>query len=195
MKSYTPYCYLLGWSKLNKYYYGVRHAKKFYCIYDTGCHPDDLLTSYPTSSKEVKYYRETYGEPDVVSIRKTFIDRDSAIRWEAKVLKRLDVIHSKVWLNESNNRSMAKCGKDDCKGKENGRYQAFIVHAEYDGKVTDYVFDGDTPNADAMTLGLIATKIKELKDGGEWVITAKGTRSRSRHPWLEGTKVTITLIK
>ena len=59
-----PYTYLIGWSKLNKYYYGVRYAKN--------CHPSDLWTKYFTSSKYVKQFREENGEPDIIEIRKTF---------------------------------------------------------------------------------------------------------------------------
>ena len=198
MKCYTPYCYLIGWSKLNKYYYGVRHAKEFYCIYDSGCHPDDLLTSYPTSSKKVKFYREQYGEPDVVKIRKTFNNANSAILWESKVLRRMDAMHKDKWLNDSNNKSMnmdSEARSTMVTGKGNPRYQAFIIHAEYDGEVTDYVCDGESPVAQAREIGLTAAKQSLLKKGGEWIVHEKGTRSRSRHPWLEGTKVTITLIK
>ena len=34
----TPYTYLIGWSNLNKFYYGVRYGK--------GCHPSDLWVKY-----------------------------------------------------------------------------------------------------------------------------------------------------
>lgn len=93
MNIYSPYTYHLSWSFCNKHYYGVRHAK--------GCHPGDLWVSYFSSSKEVKKYRELYGDPDIIEIRKVF-DRVSQARlWEQKVLRRLNVVYSEHWLNKS----------------------------------------------------------------------------------------------
>ena len=98
MTTYTPYTYLIGWSKLNKWYYGVRFAK--------GCRPDDLWTSYYTSSKYVKMFREENGEPDVILIRRTFSDRIQALDWEHKVLRRMNVSTKDTWLNKTDNRSV-----------------------------------------------------------------------------------------
>ena len=89
--NYKPYTYLIGWSSLNKFYYGVRYAKN--------CHPSDLWKEYFTSSKIVKKYRTLYGEPDIIEIRKTFSDMNSAIIWEQKVLKRVKVLILEKWLN------------------------------------------------------------------------------------------------
>lgn len=103
--TYTPYTYLIGWTELNKWYYGVRYCEKYSrtCIYKTGCHPDDLWKTYFTSSKVVKQYREEYGEPDVIEIRKTFTSKEKAIKWEERVLQSLDVIHKEHWINNNNN--------------------------------------------------------------------------------------------
>jgi hypothetical protein len=87
------YTYVVGWTKLNKFYYGVRFAKN--------CHPDDLWKKYFTSSKLVKYYRGTCGEPDILQIRKTFDSVENAILWEQKVLRRLKVLQSDKWLNQN----------------------------------------------------------------------------------------------
>ena len=91
---YIPYCYLIGWSKLNKYYYGVRTAKN--------CNPSDLFVSYFTSSKQVKRMIRDNGNPDIIQIRKTFLDKDSATKWESKVLKRLNVKNRTDFLNLCN---------------------------------------------------------------------------------------------
>jgi hypothetical protein len=101
MSIYTPYTYLIGWSTENKWYYGVRYAKKHLCLYDTGCHPDEFWVTYFTSSETVKDFLKEFGEPDVIQIRKTFLNEDSAVKWERKVLSRMDVIHSNKWLNKS----------------------------------------------------------------------------------------------
>ena len=89
------YTYLIGWTKYNKWYYGVRYAK--------GCKPLELWNTYFTSSSYVKSFREKFGEPDVIQIRKIFNSKDKAILWENKVLNKMDVIHKDMWLNKTNN--------------------------------------------------------------------------------------------
>ncbi len=59
-----PYTYLIGWSKLNKWYYGCRCAQH--------CHPNDLWIKYFTSSLYVRQFRKLHGEPDVIKVRKIF---------------------------------------------------------------------------------------------------------------------------
>lgn len=94
MTTYQPYTYLIGWSQLDKWYYGVRYAKR--------CSPSDFWVSYFTSSKIVSKYRKLHGEPDVLSIRKTFSDAQTAKVWEHQVLRRLECAKSSKWLNQSN---------------------------------------------------------------------------------------------
>jgi len=89
-----PYTYVIGWTHLNKYYYGVRYARK--------CNPADLWITYFTSSKYVQQLRKKEGEPDIKEIRKTFDDSQSARLWEYKVLKRLNCVKDPKWLNQSN---------------------------------------------------------------------------------------------
>ena len=91
MNIYIPFTYLIGWTEQNKYYYGVRFAQK--------CAPSDLWTKYFTSSKAVKSFRDQYGEPDVIQVRKCFYDKDAAIEWEAKTLKRIS--NRSVFLNKT----------------------------------------------------------------------------------------------
>lgn len=122
----APYTYLIGWSKLNKWYYGVRFSKN--------CNPGEIWNTYFTSSKYVKKFREEQGEPDVVEVRKTFENEHQARLWEHKVLKRLNAPKNDKWLNKTDNKSIyndeesykkiaaAKTGKKrskphPCKGK------------------------------------------------------------------------------
>jgi hypothetical protein len=91
---YTPYTYLIGWSKHNKFYYGRRTAK--------GCHPSEFWLKYFTSSKEVKNFRKKYGEPDIKQIRKKFNNKEDCCLWEEKVLSKMDVAHNEIWLNKKN---------------------------------------------------------------------------------------------
>ncbi|CAB4122660.1 hypothetical protein UFOVP29_49 [uncultured Caudovirales phage] len=94
-----PYTYLIGWSKYNKWYYGVRYAN--------GCNPTDLWVTYKTSSKYVKRFLLLYGDPDIIIIRKTFSNKDKARLWENRVLTRMKVTESDKWLNETNNLSIS----------------------------------------------------------------------------------------
>lgn len=88
-----PYTYLIGWSKLDRWYYGVRFAD--------GCRPEELWVKYRTSSKYVKQFARDYGPPDVIEVRKTFSDKKSAYLHEQTVLTRLRVITNPRWLNRS----------------------------------------------------------------------------------------------
>ena len=85
----TPYCYLIGWSSLNVFYYGKRTAKD--------CHPSEFWVTYFTSSKVVKHYVDMYGSPDIMQIRKIFTDVKSCSEWEIKVIRR--IIKTKKFLN------------------------------------------------------------------------------------------------
>ena len=94
---YTPFTYLIGWSHLDRWYYGVRYAR--------GCSPEDLWTKYFTSSGVVKEYREKFGEPDIIEVRQIFNDSLQAREWEIKVLRRIGVIKNEIWLNKSDRAS------------------------------------------------------------------------------------------
>lgn len=91
MTIYKPYTYLIGWTKIGQYYYGVRYAK--------GCHPDDFWKEYFTSSQYVSDLRKSFGEPDVIQIRKTFDTAEKAIEWENKVIRRLALHKQENFLN------------------------------------------------------------------------------------------------
>ena len=109
MKTSIPYTYLIGWKKLDKWYYGVRYRK--------GCHPSDLWQTYFTSSPIVKKFREEHGDPDVIQIRKTFRNPIQARLWEDQVHHRMDVVKSPRWLNKNygNTKFITDghfCGKD-----------------------------------------------------------------------------------
>lgn len=86
-----PYTYLVGWPEHNIWYYGVRYSQD--------CSPSDLWVTYFTSSPKVKNFAETHGDPPVKQIRKLFDQAMSARLWESKVLRRLKVTDSDIWLN------------------------------------------------------------------------------------------------
>ena len=93
MSIYQPYTYHIVWTALDKHYYGVRYKKN--------CNPSDFWVSYFTSSKCVKKFRNIYGEPDVIEIRKIFETGEEALNWEQRVLKKLKIMTNEKWLNAS----------------------------------------------------------------------------------------------
>jgi len=118
--TYIPYTYLIGWSKIKKYYYGVRYANN--------CNPTDLWIKYFTSSSYVSEIRKLYGEPDIIQVRKTFATKEEAINWEVKVLKRMKVVLRKDFLNENdvaappiNNRIMSSTTKEKISYSNKGK--------------------------------------------------------------------------
>lgn len=93
-----PYTYLIRWTKLNISYYGVRYAQD--------CDPSDLWNPYKTSSKHVAKFIADHGEPDVVQVRKTFIEVPIAQNWEHRVLKRMKAVSNNNWLNQTARKAM-----------------------------------------------------------------------------------------
>jgi hypothetical protein len=76
------------------WYYGVR--------YKEGCTDNDLWKTYFTSSKLVKQMRKIIGDPDIIQIRKRFSNSCDAIKWESRVLRRLDASRRDDFLNLQN---------------------------------------------------------------------------------------------
>lgn len=94
-KEYIPYTYLIGWSKIDQWYYGVQFANSKNRV----ANPSNLWTTYFTSSKTVRQYREMYGEPDIIQIRRTFITADAAFNWEQRVIHKVISKNPKRWIN------------------------------------------------------------------------------------------------
>lgn len=98
----TPYTYFIAWTDkttnlIVACYYGVRYSKN--------CHPDDLWITYFTSSEYVQDYRELHGKPDIIQVRKIFVNNNNvsnALAWEEKVLRRMKSVNSPVFLNRGN---------------------------------------------------------------------------------------------
>jgi hypothetical protein len=103
--NHTPYTYFLRWSSTGAWYYGVRFAK--------ACHPNDLWTSYFTSSKRVRQYVQEHGNPDIILIRRVFDSVKKARTWEHVVLKRLNAVKRSDSLNQTDNFAICPyaCGR------------------------------------------------------------------------------------
>jgi hypothetical protein len=95
------YSYLLGWSKINKFYYGIRYSKYSKL--------DDLHTKkYRTSSKYVKELYDAKIFPDIIQIRKIAKTREQIFNWETKVLRRMKVLTDDRFLNRWENNMVPK---------------------------------------------------------------------------------------
>ena len=99
-----PYCYLIGWPELNRYYFGVK--------FGIGANPDKFWKSYFTSSVLVKKYRKMHGEPKIIEIRKVFYPekygsinaaQEQSVKYENSVLRRMKMVIDDRFLNCSNN--------------------------------------------------------------------------------------------
>ncbi len=88
----TPYTYLIGWSKLNKWYYGRRTGKN--------CHPREFWTNYHTSSVEVNKFIRENGNPDIIQIRQIFTNIQFCKKTESRVLRHFKVSKNDSWLNK-----------------------------------------------------------------------------------------------
>lgn len=90
-----PYTYYLYHTLTGMKYYGARFAKN--------CKPEDLWTTYFSSSRRVKNLLQKYGKDTfVVEVRKIFDSANECIRWETEVLQRLNVAKRTDWLNQHN---------------------------------------------------------------------------------------------
>jgi hypothetical protein len=93
--TYTPFTYCLTFLLTGQRYYGVRYAKD--------CHPDQLWTTYFTSSKIISDLIKEYGKDAFTfEVRKTFITAEEACYSETKFLTRIDAAKSPNWLNGHN---------------------------------------------------------------------------------------------
>lgn len=96
----TPYCYLVGWTDQNLWYYGRRTAK--------GCHPNEFWKKYFTSSSKshtfpnVSNCRLEYGEPDHIEIRHIFYSVYECSEWESRLLHKINAASNKSFLNRTN---------------------------------------------------------------------------------------------
>lgn len=88
-----PYTYLIKHIPTDQVYYGVRFANKV--------EPDeDLWKHYFTSSLQVQKLIEDTGlDSFEFEIRKTFDNKEQAVKWETCVLRRCKVLHNDRWLN------------------------------------------------------------------------------------------------
>ncbi len=93
---FVPYTYIIGWTSLNKWYYGSSYGT------EKKAHPSQLWSTYFTSSRYVKAFREEYGEPDFIQVTNTFASSEETKEFERYVLKFIDAKRNPKFLNRSN---------------------------------------------------------------------------------------------
>ena len=90
----TPYTYLVKHIPSGRVYYGLRYAKN--------CNPEDLWKTYFTSSKDIKKLIDSDGKNAFVTeIRQIFEQATSAIEWEKRVLRRMNVTKRDDFINRN----------------------------------------------------------------------------------------------
>lgn len=93
--AYAPFVYLLKFLPTGELYYGSRTAKN--------CQTSDLWTTYFTSSRIVEKLIEEHGKDSFeFEVRKTFKTKLEAIRYEHRLLKRVNARKNPKFLNKSN---------------------------------------------------------------------------------------------
>lgn len=93
---YKPYTYYLFHKPTGKKYYGVQYRSSGICA-----NPDNLWKTYFSSSKEVNNLIELYGKDSFLfEVRKVFETREEAFLWEQKVIRRINAVEKKDWLNK-----------------------------------------------------------------------------------------------
>jgi Putative endonuclease segE, GIY-YIG domain/NUMOD3 motif len=105
MSTTIPFSYYLFHRPTQTHYYGIKYQK--------GCRPEDLWTTYFTSSSKVKSLINEYGLDSFdVKIRRTFTTGKEALLWEHKVLTRLDAANRPDWLNRHNGGNKFRAPKE-----------------------------------------------------------------------------------
>ncbi len=181
------YTYLVGWSRLDVWYYGVRTAK--------ASSPADLWVTYFTSSHRVKAFRAAHGEPDVVQVRQVFDNREAALRWEERVIDRIDAVWSPRWLNAQNAGRAFNSGPDGrprseaCREKIRAKRLALLADSEFARRASEHCKEFTSrPEVKAK----ISAKAKERFADPEWKAKWLQTRQDPAHRQLlsERTKAT-----
>jgi hypothetical protein len=91
---HMPYVYKIAWSTAKTWYIGCRYAPE--------CSPEDLFSSYFTSSKHVKKFRHLHGDPDIIEILSIFETGEAARSYEQQILTAASAAQDPLSLNRHN---------------------------------------------------------------------------------------------
>lgn len=91
-----PFTYIIKFKPTNQWYYGVRWAR--------GCSPNDLWTTYFTSSKHIKALIAEHGLNSFhVRVSKIFNTKEEATKHERRFLLRVKAASNGAFINKRNN--------------------------------------------------------------------------------------------
>lgn len=160
-----PYTYLIGWSSLNLFYYGVQYKKN--------SNPANLFVTYFTSSNHVHKIYRNHGLPDIIEIRKTFSSNKKALLHEHKVLRRLKAKDRNDFLNQTNGRdwTQSSSGLKWIRNHEDAALATKMKYIKIDDPVPEEWFlGGKSTNRHQKCIrnhkdAALATKLKFIKEG------------------------------
>ena len=91
-----PFTYIIKFKPTNQWYYGVRWAR--------GCSPNDLWTTYFTSSRHIKALIKEHGlEAFHARVSKIFKTKEEATNHERRFLFRVKAASNGAFINKRNN--------------------------------------------------------------------------------------------
>ena len=112
----VPYTYMVTFLPTNQKYYGVRFAK--------GCSTEDLWKTYFTSSTTIHNLIEEHGKQSFkVEIRKLFDNKEDALKWENRFLKKVKALQNPIFLNKNIGGQYF-----DCTGIKKPKQSEFMKH-------------------------------------------------------------------
>lgn len=182
------FTYLIKCLPTNQFYYGVSFRK--------GTHPGRLWIDYFTSSTTVHQLIDQFGKDAFAfEIRKTFTDPKAAQRWEATVLKRMNVVKDPKWINRHDNISFeSKFGDENHMRKQKSK-DALIQTLDANAKQQGFESYSDlrkthNPAKNPITAG----KIGAWKRGKIWISNPETSQEKMINPeclpahpgWLRG---------
>jgi hypothetical protein len=172
MKSSQPFTYLIGWSKHDRFYIGVKYAN--------GCAPSDLWSTYFTSSQYVTAARYLWGEPDVFRCD-IASSKDEALLREELLQFYFDAVKSHRFLNRGRGGHKFKRplwgtprpGNKGRKMTDEGRAKLKVAHNTPSAR-ENHSKANSRPNTPEMREKAAATRARKKAEG--WVNPLKGTK-------------------
>ena len=179
--TYLPYTYLIGWSdKITGLGYETKYIGS---KYGNDANPVTFWKDYFTSSDEVKLFREQYGDPDRVEIRKTFprISREDApnivVKYETRMLTSVDAKNNKQYLNKSNGGKTffhINSGLASVKDIDGNTMQVSVDDPRYKSGELKHINDGMVTVRDATGKIVKITEQEYHDNSDDYVGIAKG---------------------
>ena len=129
----TPFGYYLYHLPTGQHYCGIRHANM--------CHPDQLWTSYFTSSKVVRQRIESFGHDSFLPfVCCTFESSQEALAWEHAILTHINAAEDPMWINRHNGGTQFRgplYHSDATKSRLSARLKGRIITEDHRQKISE----------------------------------------------------------